>query len=141
MEVLPKPMLSTLPPEILQQISTYLPPSTVISLLLASCSLRKAVDHWAVWRSFIVDDSRFPSGIPNSEVEEVKGGGEREGRWKKYVLADILAGRWDDNRRRLEERDLRWLPMLLVVGRKKPLHPSPCRYLVEISDPKYEMRN
>lgn len=60
----------------------------------------------------------FPRGIPGPGVGERQGGREREGRWKKYVLADILAVRWEESKRRLEESDLRWLPMLLVVDRE-----------------------
>ena len=67
----------------------------------------------------------FPRGIPGPGVGERQGGREREERWKKYVLADILAVRWEESKRRLEESDLRWLPMLLVVGRENFLLFSP----------------
>ncbi|KAH9206741.1 hypothetical protein DL95DRAFT_66443 [Leptodontidium sp. 2 PMI_412] len=106
------PSLSTLPSEILQQISTYLPSSSVISLLLVNQSLKRAVDHWSVWRSFITNNPRFPNGIPRSAGEES---------WKRYVLADIKARRWEESKRsgggklKVDVQDLRWLPMLLVV--------------------------
>ncbi|KAK0118606.1 hypothetical protein ONS95_007491 [Cadophora gregata] len=128
MEIHPKVTLSSLPPEILQQIATYLPPITVISILLVSHSLRKVIDSRVVWKVFIVNNARFPNGIPDSVGEE-RGDGDKETKLKSFVLADILAERWEDSRRRFEETDLRWLPMLTVVGH--PVLKSLTPYLLE----------
>ncbi|KAH7348817.1 hypothetical protein BKA65DRAFT_550883 [Rhexocercosporidium sp. MPI-PUGE-AT-0058] len=134
MESEPIPSLSTLPSEILQQISTYLPPSSVICLLLVNRSLKRAVDHWSMWRSLISGNPRFPNGILSSAGEEG---------WKRYVLADIKARRWQEGGRGggarliLQVDDLRWLPMLMAIHHPilRTITPGMARHLAIQASP------
>ncbi len=105
--------LDSLPAEILQQIATRGPSISAISLLLVCQKIRRACDHWTVWRSFIECSENFPNGIPET------GRGKA---WRNYVLADIKASRHEGV---VRPEELRWLPMLMALNRMSNTNNKP----------------
>ena len=99
-----KRSLENLPGEILQQIATYLPPGSAITLLLVCRSVRRACDHWTVWKRFIERNPNLPNGTAAS-------GGEES--WKRYVIADIKAEQSSGR-----DEDMKWMPQLVALGRR-----------------------
>ncbi|KAF1970970.1 hypothetical protein BU23DRAFT_600530 [Bimuria novae-zelandiae CBS 107.79] len=102
-------ILDQFPAELLQRIAVKLSSREALTFILTCRSIHSACDDWTVWRDLLAM-SHILGGSYDVILQS-----DMKQNWKKYVLADALAGQ----KTPLKREDIEhWLPHMIVM-----LHP------------------
>jgi hypothetical protein len=101
-------MLLTLPSEILQNITRFLPSKDALQILQVCHRLNYVCDHWTIWQDILSKELII-------NTQELRLWTSKEV-WKQYVYIDSLLDQIDFSMP-LPLRIFRWLPHLVVLKR------------------------
>jgi hypothetical protein len=105
--------LVQLPPEILVNIMSYLPPQDALNMLLTCRGVKEAADHPSVWKKVVL----FNSSLSDESVEALATN-RADASWKCWACAIALANKSDEQVKAFKQT-LRWLPYVLVLQSKQ----------------------
>lgn len=102
--------LDRLPVELLQQIASHVPTSSILDLALVCRALHAVCQDWVVWQAVIDRDNQFQqkTGLLAGRNSDIL---------QRYAVGSHRAVRIMEQQT-IHRADLEWLPQLFAVGRK-----------------------